>query len=72
MEPSNGSAVAMPTEPRERPAEPVSWPAAERFLGYTDDELRTVDPVVLNLVVAKGIPSQANLDISRYIRLADQ
>jgi hypothetical protein len=49
-----------------------SWPAAERFLGLSNEELGRVDPVVMNLAVAKGIPSLANLDIGRYVRLADQ
>jgi hypothetical protein len=47
-----------------------SWPRAERLLGLSDEELRQVDPVVMNLAVCKGIPSQANLDIGRYVRLA--
>jgi len=48
------------------------WPAAERFLGLSNTELGRVDPVVMNLAVAKGIPSLADLDIGRYVRLADQ
>ena len=31
-----------------------------------------VDPVVMNLAVAKGIPALADLDIGHYVRLADQ
>ncbi len=38
----------------------------------SDDELAAVDPVVLNLVVAKGIPSLADLDIGRYVLQADE
>ena len=38
----------------------------------SDEELRTVDPLVMNLVVAKGIPCFADLDIAHYVRLADE
>ena len=41
------------------------------FLGMEDDELAVVDPVVMNLVVAKGIPALANIDIERYVAMAD-
>lgn len=34
-------------------------------------DLRKVDPVVLNLSVAKGIPALADLDVPRYQKLAD-
>ncbi len=44
---------------------------AERLLGMTDDELGRIDPLVMNLLVAKGIPSLQDLDISRYQRMAD-
>lgn len=37
----------------------------------TDAELATVDPVAMNLVVAKGIPTLAELDIGRYQRIVD-
>jgi len=33
------------------------WPVAERFLGLSDEQLGAVDPVVLNLAVARGIPA---------------
>ena len=36
------------------------------------EEMSKVDPVVMNLVVAKGIPALADLDIGRYVRLADE
>lgn len=36
------------------------------LLGMSDDELATVDPLAVNLIVAKGIPSLADLDIARY------
>jgi hypothetical protein len=58
-------------EPALRPAR-ASWPTVEKFLAVPDAELRSVDPVVMNLVVAKGIPALADLDIERYVRLADE
>jgi hypothetical protein len=38
----------------------------------SDAELARVDPLVMNLLVAKSIPSLADLDIARYQTLADQ
>jgi hypothetical protein len=58
-----------PERPDNRPG---PWPAAERFLGLSDEELSAIDPVVMNLAVAKGIPALADLDIGRYVGLVDQ
>ncbi len=49
-----------------------SWPTLGQLLCLSNHELATVDPVVMNLVVAKGIPALADLDIGHYVRLADQ
>ena len=46
-----------------------TWPTLGQMLAH--DDLGSVDPVVMNLVVAKGIPSLANLDIGHYVGLAD-
>jgi len=43
-----------------------------RLLSCSDAELARVDPLVMNLLVAKSVPSLADLDIPRYQRLADQ
>ncbi|HXG11591.1 MAG TPA: transglutaminase family protein [Gemmataceae bacterium] len=43
-----------------------------QLLACTDEELARVDPLVLNLLVAKSIPSLADLDLPRYQRQADQ
>jgi Transglutaminase-like superfamily len=43
-----------------------------QLLACSDAELARTDPLVMNLLVAKSIPSLADLDISRYERLADQ
>ncbi len=48
------------------------WPTVAQFLAYSDEALAGVDPVVANLVVAKGIPALSGLDIGRYVRLADE
>ncbi|MGA2069068.1 MAG: transglutaminase family protein [Thermoguttaceae bacterium] len=50
----------------------VSWPTAEQLLALSNEELGRVDLVVMNLAVAKGLPSLAELDIGRYVRLADE
>ena len=34
-----------------------SWPTVEKYLAMPNEEMGTVDPVVMNLVVAKGIPA---------------
>ncbi len=49
-----------------------SWPSVEHFLSLSNEELDKVDPVVMNLVVAKWIPALSDLDIGHYIRLADE
>lgn len=36
------------------------------LVGMTDDELAAVDPLAMNLTVAKGLPALADLDIGRY------
>ncbi|MDQ3330266.1 MAG: hypothetical protein M3552_06400 [Planctomycetota bacterium] len=47
----------------------IQW--ADDLLSLSDEEFAAVDPLVMNLLVAKGIPSQADLDIERYRRMAD-
>jgi hypothetical protein len=42
------------------------------LLACSDAELARVDPLVMNLLVAKSIPSLVNLDINGYQRQADQ
>jgi hypothetical protein len=36
------------------------------LVGMTDDDLATVDPLAMNLIVAKGLPALADLDVERY------
>jgi hypothetical protein len=42
------------------------------LVSLADGELARIDPLLLNLVVARGIPTLAHLDIAAYQRLADQ
>ena len=44
----------------------------QHLLPLSDYELGTVDPLEMNLLVAKGIPSLAHLDVQHYQQLADQ
>ncbi len=44
---------------------------AEELLALSDQELARVDPVEMNLLVARGIARLADLDIPRYQALAD-
>jgi hypothetical protein len=41
------------------------------FLALSDPELTRIDPVLMNLLVARSIPALAGLDIARYQALAD-
>ena len=43
-----------------------------QLLARSDAELAPVDPLVMNLLVARSIPSLADLDFARYERLADR
>jgi len=43
-----------------------------QLLACSDAALARVDPLVMNLLVAKSIPSLADLDIARYQKMADQ
>ncbi|AGA28339.1 transglutaminase family protein [Singulisphaera acidiphila] len=43
-----------------------------QLLACSDAELARIDPLVMNLLVAKSIPILADLDIARYQKLADQ
>lgn len=48
------------------------WPTVCEFLCMSDQELARVDPVVMSLVVARGIPALACLDLGRYVGIADE
>jgi hypothetical protein len=43
-----------------------------QLLACSNEELTRVDPLVINLLVAKRIPGLSDLDIPRYQRMADQ
>lgn len=47
---------------------PTLW----QLLALPDEELEQADVVVLNLAVATGIPSLANLDVHRYVRIVNE
>jgi hypothetical protein len=42
------------------------------LIDLNDDHLARIDPLVLNLTVAKGIPALADIDIDRYRRMVDE
>jgi hypothetical protein len=54
----------------------LSWEntmrSALELLALTDEELAKTDPVAMNLLVAKGVPRLAHLDIATYQRQADE
>ena len=45
--------------------------SALELLAHSDEELARTDPLVMNLLVAKGVPSLADLHIPNYQRQAD-
>ena len=47
-------------------------PTVAQMMGMSDAELAKVDPLVMNLVVAKGIPECADLDIPKYAATVDE
>jgi hypothetical protein len=49
----------------------AEYQRAEQLLGLTEQELAKVDPAEMNLLVAKGIPSLADLDIPKYQAILD-
>lgn len=50
----------------------IAYPTVRQMLAMSDAELAGVDPVVMNLVIAKGIPALAELDIAHYVSMADE
>ncbi|MHB1038445.1 MAG: transglutaminase family protein [Pirellulales bacterium] len=49
-----------------------SWTTVDELIGLSAEEMREIDPVVMNLAVAKGVPALRDLDIGRYVVLADK
>jgi hypothetical protein len=49
-----------------------AWSLLGQLLSLSNDELGQVDPVVMNLAVARGVPALADLDIGHYVQLADR
>jgi hypothetical protein len=50
----------------------ANQPSLERqLLAMSNEELGRVDPVVVTLPIAKGIPALADLEIGRYVAIAD-
>ncbi len=50
---------------------PGLYPTVDQLMGLSDEELGRVDPVVVNLAVARGIPKFANLDVEHYVHAID-
>lgn len=49
-----------------------SCPDLNAMLGMSDADLASIDPLVMNLTVAQGIPTLANLNIDSYAKLMDR
>jgi hypothetical protein len=50
---------------------PVQHMTALDLASMTDAQLARVDPLVMNLIVARGIPALEHLDINRYAKIVD-
>lgn len=46
-------------------------PTIDELVAMTNDELASIDPVIISLVVAKGIPSFADLRTQDYVQAVD-
>lgn len=53
------------------PSAPTRYPTLDELVGMTNEDLASVDPVVMSIVVTKGIPEFANLDIEHYVKAVD-
>jgi hypothetical protein len=47
------------------------YPCVDELMGLADDDLGRIDPLIINLAVARGIPEFATLDVERYVRTVD-
>jgi hypothetical protein len=63
---SNGNSVVP------RPDTRLAQHSLRQLLALTDEDLARVDPLEMNLLVAKGIPALAHLDIAPYRALLDE
>jgi len=59
------------TEPPNQQAGRSGYQRAEQLLALTEEDPASLDPAEVNLLVAKGIPSLANLDIPHYQAVLD-
>ena len=48
-----------------------SYPSVDQLMAMTDEELGRVDPAVVNLVVAKGIPELDQLNVAQTVAALD-
>ena len=60
-----------PTVHRKPEAKTNVAPSVAAFIAMTEAELANVDPLVMNLTVAKGIPECSGLDIGKYVATID-
>jgi hypothetical protein len=45
--------------------------SARDLVAMSDAELEAMDPLVMNMIVAKAVPDLANIDFARYCRIVD-
>lgn len=60
------------TAPKSLTSPIISNLTAEDLVRMSDAELARIDPVVVNLIVARGIPGLEQIDIAKYVRTVDE
>jgi hypothetical protein len=57
--------------PRSRLPKPLAAMTAADLAAMPDSQLAKLDPLIMNLIVARGIPGLENLDIDKYAKTVD-
>jgi hypothetical protein len=67
-----GAAGGLPSAASRPPsARRTDYTVAE-LMALTDSEIERIDPIVMNLTVAKGLPECVDLDIPKYVATVDE
>lgn len=81
-QPGAGKSLATPSATPSRPTASIrttsdadlarySKLSARDLVAMSDAELEAMDPLVMNMVVAKGVPELAGIDFAKYARVVD-
>jgi len=50
----------------------TALPTVDALMALSDEAMNKVDPLIINLAVARSIPEFADLDVERYVRTLDE